>query len=381
MAESVFKRFTNRLLEPGNVTDQKVRENRQLADLILNQSTQAQPIRHPLQGAAQLMNALNSQVLRQRANRGEEALKKQRAQEMGSFLENFDPQAASLIQNAPQGQVQNSLMTAAAGQLLEGPDDPKVTTRQLREGDEFVTRRVVNGQPDMSEQGILARSPIDRVSRVEQGGPGSFSDPRTGSQRGSDFQEATDRFRASSELGEQIETIFPRINALPNTVGFRGRAGLLAGGALTAMGSEELAKLATEAISGGDQETISAMQTQLQLIRSRIRPLVTGDEGTRQSESERKIAGDVIGLIESIQGPADLTRAFPQVVGAMKQLYEETWVRRYNEAMQIPQIDVPFDLETDEGVLQFGQRLSDQGFDIDTARQILARLQRIQRGL
>jgi len=122
VANGVFRRFTNRLLEPGVVSDERVRENRQMADLILNQASQPQPIQHPLQGAAQLMQALNAQILRQRANRGEEALKKQRAAELGQFLGNFDPQTASLIQNAPEGQVRNALMGAAAGQLIEPPE-------------------------------------------------------------------------------------------------------------------------------------------------------------------------------------------------------------------------------------------------------------------
>jgi hypothetical protein len=40
------------------------------------------------------------------------------------------------------------------------PSETKETTQQFREGTEYVTRRVINGKPDMSPGGVVARSPI-----------------------------------------------------------------------------------------------------------------------------------------------------------------------------------------------------------------------------
>lgn len=61
--------------------------------------------------------------------------------------------------NAESTGVVNELRRAQTDNLRK-PVAPKVSARQFREGDEFVTRRVINGLPDMSDDGVLARSTI-----------------------------------------------------------------------------------------------------------------------------------------------------------------------------------------------------------------------------
>ena len=206
-----FQKFTNRLLDPGVLNDDTVRQNQQMADMLLNQSSQPRPIGHFTQGLAQLANAMNAQILRQRGERGQKALETQRAQQMGDLLNNLslDPQQTQVLQSLPPEVQQQVLPQLAMGQfqppeqftlrpgdqrvdsrgnlIASAPPKPNETTRQFREGGEFVTRRVVDGLPDMSDTGVLSRSPIDRVQRVEQGEPGAF-DPRTRSQQGQDVQ-------------------------------------------------------------------------------------------------------------------------------------------------------------------------------------------------
>jgi hypothetical protein len=204
------------------------------------------------------------------------------------------------------------------------------------------------------------------------------ADPRTASQLGSDYQQDKGRDDAASEVIELISTAFPEIQELPGTVGFRGKFGLGGAGLITALGQEELGEIFAEYVSGADQETIAAMQTQLQVIRGRIIPIVTGEQGKRLSETERKIASDAVGVIDSVQGPADLSRAYPQVIGALKQLYEQSWVTRYTVASQNEAIPYPFDLSTKEGLVGIFSQFDSAGMDVKGAKRAVARLRTIQ---
>lgn len=189
---SKFENFTNRLFDPGpNVTEKSVQQNQRMADALMAQISQPQNIQHPTQGLALLMNALNAQAYRQQGQRGQEALEKQQSQQMGEVLSrlSIDPQGREMLASLPTNMQSRVLPQLVAGQLM--PGDPDTTTKQFREGDEFVTRRVVDGVPDMTEEGVLSRSKIDRISRVEQGEPGAF-DPKTKSQQGQDVQEFED---------------------------------------------------------------------------------------------------------------------------------------------------------------------------------------------
>lgn len=119
MADNAFTRFTNRLMDVSNITDDENRRNQAMADMLLTQSSQPQPIQHWTQGMAQLANALNAQVYRKRAEKGESALKQQRAREMGDFIQSLglDPRQAAILGSAPEG-MRGQLAGAAAQSAL-----------------------------------------------------------------------------------------------------------------------------------------------------------------------------------------------------------------------------------------------------------------------
>ena len=114
---SRFQKFTNRLLDPGNLTDENVQRNRSMAEMLLDQSTNAK-ISHPTQGYAQLMKALNSQIYQQKANRGEKALKEQRAAELGQVMEKLGGDFSPATLQALQGAGNNPILASIAPALL-----------------------------------------------------------------------------------------------------------------------------------------------------------------------------------------------------------------------------------------------------------------------
>ena len=258
-------------------------------------------------------------------------------------------------QAKPQGQQQADFL-GPDGRAYQGSFDP--ATGQYKDADGNV---------------IKGARPI-----APQATQGDLADPRTKSQRGAAYEEARDAVNASSSLNELIATTLPEIAALPKTVGISGKFGMAGGGLLSAMGQKEMADTFAKAMAGADQETIAAMQTRLQIIRGNITALVTGEESKRLSETERKIASDAVGLIDQIQGPADLTRSYPQVVGALKQLYEESWARRYKTAMAEPNIPIPYDLSTKDGRIGLLSEFSDAGIDADSAKRAVTRMMAIQ---
>jgi hypothetical protein len=106
-----FKQWANSVLEPGVLNDKNIQRKRDLAQMLLDQSTRGEPIQHRNQGYKMLMDALNAQIYRQQANRGEKALNEQRAKQMGEML------------NLPlqEIQIQDTLPTDTQGQELQGP--------------------------------------------------------------------------------------------------------------------------------------------------------------------------------------------------------------------------------------------------------------------
>ena len=87
---SKFQKFTNRLFDPGELTNENIRRNRDMADALLNQVSNPGMIQSPTQGLALLAQALNAQAFRQRAEKGESALKQEEAQKLGQFLGGLD---------------------------------------------------------------------------------------------------------------------------------------------------------------------------------------------------------------------------------------------------------------------------------------------------
>lgn len=207
-----------------------------------------------------------------------------------------------------------------------------------------------------------------------------LNDPRTSSQRGAAYQESINRVNSAGEVREMIASSLPLVAELPRTVGATGKIAMGGSGLLSALGQEEAASAFANAVAGADQETISAMQVKLQALRARIIPLVTGERSTRLSEQEREIASKTVGLIDSIQGPADLTKSYPQVIGAMKQLYEESWVTAYTEAKNSPEIDYPYNLNDRDELAELFEQFSVSGIDEKSSKRAVARLMAIQGG-
>jgi len=145
-----FQRFSNRLLNPGLITEENVRRNRDLASELLRDSMTPKPIQHPTQGLAQLFNALNSQIMQQRSQRGETALRQQQSDEMAAFLENFDPETAQLVQSAPQSfrpQLAGMVAQEQIEQRFAPPPAKKFGITEVKEGNEIVTYETHDGVP------------------------------------------------------------------------------------------------------------------------------------------------------------------------------------------------------------------------------------------
>lgn len=206
----------------------------------------------------------------------------------------------------------------------------------------------------------------------------SQRDPRTNSQKGAAHQNNVDAFNSSSDVQEMIGSALPQIIEMPSTVGIRGKVATGVAGLFAALGQDELADKFSQYMAGATQEEIAQIQVQLQAIRGRIIPIVTGEEGKRLSEMEREIASKAVGLIDSIQGPADLTKAYPQVIGAMKQLYAESWASKYRVASQDENINYPYDLSQKKDLLEIFTEFADAGIDINTAKRTVVRLKSIQ---
>lgn len=204
------------------------------------------------------------------------------------------------------------------------------------------------------------------------------SDPRTNSQKGAAYQNNVDAYNQSSDIQEMIGSALPQIIEMPGTVGIKGTIATGGAGLLTSLGQEEMAEAFSQYMAGASPEEVAQIGVQLQAIRGRIIPIVTGEEGKRLSEMEREIASKAVGLIDSIKGPADLTKAYPQVIGAMKQLYAESWASKYRVAAQDENINYPFDLSNKDQMIELFTEFSEAGIDVNTAKRTVVRLKAIQ---
>jgi hypothetical protein len=204
------------------------------------------------------------------------------------------------------------------------------------------------------------------------------TDPRTGTQRGAAYDAHLGSFNDSTNVQELITDALPRVNKLPDTVGVKGWFATAGAGLLTTFGRDEAANRFAEWVGGASAEEIAEIQTQLQVIRSRIIPITTGEESSRISDNERDIANKTVGVIDGIRGPADLTKAYPQVMGAMTQLYIESWANKYNLASQDQYIEYPYDLNNDTDVEKLFDEFFDAGIEVETAKRAVTRLAKIQ---
>lgn len=202
----------------------------------------------------------------------------------------------------------------------------------------------------------------------------------TESQAGARLSDAMTSYQGSDKINESIASVLPKIIGSPGAAGTTGRLASFAGNVATILMNEEAGNTVSELFSGMDQEELSRIETEMKLLRAKLRPLVTGDSGSRQSESERRLAGEAIGFIEEIKTTADLAQAYPKVIGSLKQLVVESYVNQYQQAKNNEGIDYPFDLTTSEGMEDFALTLFDSGLDEQTIEEAMNRSLKIQKG-
>jgi len=203
-------------------------------------------------------------------------------------------------------------------------------------------------------------------------------DPRSASQKGAAYQANLESYNTSSDVQEMISNALPQVIDMPGTVGIKGSIGQGGAGLLASLGQDEMSDAFSQWMSGATPEDIAQIQTQLQAIRGRIIPIVTGEQGKRLSETEREIASRAVGLIEGIKGPADLTKSYPQVLGAMRQLYAESWATKFRLASRDENFQYPYDLSNKEQRIELYTEFSDAGVDVGTAKRTMVRLKSIQ---
>ena len=245
--------------------------------------------------------------------------------------------------------------------------------RTIQEGGLNVTRRF-----DAQTKLPIDEPPIASGSRViqrEEGPPGSFGGPINRKKINTDAVESAN---ASAALRRNLTGTLPEIQANKGSVGIRGQLGLGVGGLATNILGQQAGDEIAKAIAGNDQEKIAQVLTRLQTLRAQIIPIVTGERSSRFSEPEREIANKALGVIDQIKGPADLTRAFPQVIGAMKELTVATLENEFEQAAISPAVEFPFDLSNDQGFRDLWAMLSAAGFTVEEGIRARDRLQRIQ---
>ena len=237
-------------------------------------------------------------------------------------------------------------------------------------------------QEDWARRSVVERDETGNVSVTSQ--PTGMtpedvaSNPLTDSQKGATYAANVEEFNTSSDVQELISSTLPQVIEMPDAVGVKGAIGVGGAGFLTTLGQDEMAEAFSQYMTGAPPEEVAQLQTQLQVLRGRIIPIVTGEQGKRLSETEREIASRAVGLIEGIKGPADLTKAYPQVMGAMRQLYAESWVRKFNIASRDDDIGYPYDLANADQRIELFTEFSDAGVDINTAKRTMIRLKSIQ---
>lgn len=208
-----------------NLTPQR---RSQLLELLLSQQAQRPQIQTGLEAALRLgAQGVRQRGINQLKEREASAQKTRGAKEaatlaalMGGGAQDFQGRPITDAQGTQQpGNLQeqlSQLMTQnpdspvgqaiAAAQIQKAftepkpPEAPKMTTKQFREGEFFVTREVINGVPGKE----LSRSKIDRRQQVEQGPPGSFG---TESQLGALQIDLNDQVAAVNAFGSQAQRL------------------------------------------------------------------------------------------------------------------------------------------------------------------------------
>jgi len=390
MADNAFTRFTNRLMDVSKVSDDEVRRNQEMADLLLTQSSRPQPIGHWTQGLAQLANAMNAQIYRQRASKGETALKEQKARALGDVLSQFPQDQRSMLGGLAEynPDIGNAVLGGAIGDRMKAPPPPEKPSR--------IGQRVVSipGQQPFEAE---VWSNIDQTTNL----PNQFivrdgnavplqSDWITTPVERSDVTtrevdekklntDAVESYNSSLTLARTLGATAPEVAANPGSVGTRGAIGLGLGGAVSVLWGPDAGNQVSRWIADNDIEKLGAVKARMQAVRSQLIPILTGETSSRFSEPEREIASRAAGIIDKMESLPDFARGAPEVIGAMKELQVASFENAYEQAKRAPGVvNVPFDLNTDQGQLGILQVFAETGFSEEAAIRALERLERIQ---
>ena len=251
-----------------------------------------------------------------------------------------------------------------------------------RSAQKFIDRDGNAVQGSMDKQGnYFDSSGVQRtdITPIAPGATQESIDPRTDSQLGGAYQQNLDEYNKSSDVQELISSTLPQVIEMPGAVGAKGAITTAGSGLLTSLGQDEMAGAFAQYMSGATQEEVAALQTQLQTLRGRVTDILTGEGSSRLSETERAIASNAVGLIDQgLQGPSDLTKAYPRVVGAMNQLYAESWATKYRLAERDKNIPYPYDLSDKSQRIELLTEFSESGVGVDTAKRTVVRLKSIQ---
>ena len=198
--------------------------------------------------------------------------------------------AAQLGADDPVGA---AVMEQLVNQRFSQPKPPRISQKQIREGDEFVTYRTVDGALDR----VISRSPIDRVQRVEQGGPGEFSRPTRETPGNRDkLREEAER---NSSLRGELAIAMRRNREFSGAAGAGGVIQEIVEGTIGQVpGVGGAASVAAAELTGVDARQLARIRTQAKTIVARLVPVVTGDTSGRYTEQEQQRTREVQSQLE-----------------------------------------------------------------------------------
>ena len=260
-----------------------------------------------------------------------------------------------LAQAVGQLGTDNPLGAAIAEQVINqrfAPQrQPKIGQKQIRVGDDFVTFRTVDGALDRE----ISRSPIDRVQRVEQGEPGSFSGPRRETPGNRD--EVRRNLERNNDLRGEVAIAMRRNRESPGASGLRGGTQALIEGTLGQIpGIGDAATDLASEFTGVDAKELARNRTQAKLIVARLVPVVTGDTSGRYTEQEQARTKEVAAQLDLLKNPV-------QIDGALSEIQAISLrgdVRLFGQQFINQTVGSEVDLNTDEGMNKWGNTLMEK---------------------
>ena len=310
----------------------------QLLEELLKQQNQQQP---QIRSGAELGLKLLAEALKQKKIKelqGQEAAsEKTRGKNQDAVVAALTGQSTKSVfgTDLPQnttieqalGQLPNddrlrqAVQSQVVNQAFATPKSDTLTTKQFREGDNFVTRRVINGVPGEE----LSRSPIDRVDRLETGGPGEFTG--TKSQVGVDIKDFRDAAIGAVGAIQKGSDLLKIAQATPEALGKPGNIARFGNSMIqTAVGLGKMFGVDVGADRDVDSFTFDGFQGNLKNVAiesTKFRAGVYGiafaaavaEQGTRPTDK------DIQQFIDQIAGSSSDADAFAatirQFVGGM----------------------------------------------------------------